>query len=81
MTTDIAFKPDLNSYVEEDNPKLCKTCEILIRPDMEHCKQCGVCCELLDHHCEVFGVCICSKNLKYFILFFLYYGTIKILGR
>ena len=37
-----------------------------------HCKICGYCHLRRDHHCGVTGQCVADKNMKGFILSFLY---------
>mmetsp|Transcript_109876 Transcript_109876/g.309898 ORF Transcript_109876/g.309898 Transcript_109876/m.309898 type:complete len:416 (+) Transcript_109876:44-1291(+) len=39
---------------------------------VHHCSICGRCCLWMDHHCQFVSQCIGFRNMRCFILFFLY---------
>jgi hypothetical protein len=51
---------------------ICTFCHLPYPPDAGHCSVCRECVLRHDHHCEVIGNCIGDKNLKAFVLSFIY---------
>ena len=74
---------------DEKGFPLCRTCEVYITENREHCDMCDVCIENLDHHCVFYSKCIGGGNVWYFRLslvmfvmnmtyFFLVYGVMSL---
>jgi hypothetical protein len=51
---------------------ICAFCRLPYPPDASHCTICHECVLRYDHHCDVIGNCIGDKNLKAFVLSFIY---------
>lgn len=51
---------------------ICRHCMMPKPRGSAHCKTCEHCVLRYDHHCGVIGACIADRNLKSFILTFLY---------
>ena len=62
---DISSKNKLK--LSKEHEKICGICNVIKRPDINHCDDCNLCIEGFDHHCGVVGVCIGDPNMKYFL--------------
>lgn len=51
---------------------ICKICNLPKPKGSEHCDECNACCLRYDHHCGVIGQCVGDKNIKAFVLSFIY---------
>lgn len=54
------------------NLPICDKCKLPRPKGAMHCDECQSCCLRYDHHCGVIGQCVGDKNMKAFILSFLY---------
>ena len=58
---------------------ICRHCMLPKPRGSEHCETCEHCVLRYDHHCGVIGACIADKNVKAFVLTFLYMSAFGIL--
>ena len=60
--------PDIPSCSKCDAPRVNYT--------VHHCRRCNACIENMDHHCTFIGQCVGKQNMKYFLQFCLYMGSL-----
>jgi len=51
---------------------ICVKCQMPKPPLSHHCASCNACHLRMDHHCGVTGQCVADKNMKAFVLSFIY---------
>ncbi|OHT11855.1 DHHC zinc finger domain containing protein [Tritrichomonas foetus] len=51
---------------------ICMRCNLPMPVGSHHCEDCNACMLRYDHHCGVIGQCVADKNMKAFVLSFLY---------
>lgn len=59
---------------------LCPFCLLPQPSTANHCFKCGACHLRQDHHCVIVGQCIADRNMKSFLLSFLYAGAFTVLS-
>ena len=80
ISDDLQIKGYLQEVQQGDIPiplrdlPICHKCNLPQPPKSEHCDVCNACHLRSDHHCAVIGNCVADKNLKSFVLSFVYGG-------
>ena len=62
------------------NLPICPYCLLPQPPNSKHCMKCNACYLRYDHHCGVVGQCIADRNMKSFLLSFLYGGAFTMIS-